>query len=106
MQIPVNFISQFSDQAARVWPERTALIAGSQRWSFAELQQQVLACSLLLSQRGLAAGDRVVLAAPKQLELVVVLLAVARLGAIIVPVHAQLNRRSWRMYCKIVRHRY
>lgn len=91
MQLPVNLISQFSDKAAEVWPERTALIAGNQQLSYAQLQQQVLACSLLLSQLGLTAGDRVVLAAPKQLELVVVLLAVTRLGAIVVPVHAQLK---------------
>ena len=91
MQIPVNFISQFSEKAAAVWPERTAIIAGNQYWSFADLHQQVVACSLLLSQLGLKAGERVVLAAPKQLELVVVLLAVARIGAIVVPVHTQLK---------------
>ncbi len=36
-------------------------------------------------------GDRVVLAAAKQIELVVMLLAAARLGAVVVPVHAQLK---------------
>ncbi|OBP14931.1 acyl-CoA ligase (AMP-forming), exosortase A system-associated [Rheinheimera sp. SA_1] len=89
--MPVNFISQFSEHAAARWPERTALIAGSQQLTFAALHQQVLACSLLLSQRGLKAGERVVLASPKQLELVVMILAVARLGAVVVPVHAQLK---------------
>ncbi|RVU37712.1 acyl-CoA ligase (AMP-forming), exosortase A system-associated [Rheinheimera riviphila] len=84
-------MSQFSEHAAARWPERIALIAGSQQLTFAALHQQVLACSLLLSQRGLKAGERVVLAAPKQLELVVMLLAVARLGAVVVPVHAQLK---------------
>ena len=49
MQIAVNFISQFSDQAATVWPERTAFIAGSQRWSFAELQQRIAKTLTLIS---------------------------------------------------------
>lgn len=87
----VNFIHQFSEVASQRWPHRTALIAGSQRLSFVELHQQVMACCSLLGQLGLKAGDRVVLAAPKQIEFVVVLLAAARIGAIFVPVHPQLK---------------
>lgn len=87
----VNFIHQLSEVASKRWPQRTALIASSQSLSFAELQRQVVACCTLLHQQGLKPGDRVVLAAPKQIEFVVVLLAVSRLGAIVVPVHAQLK---------------
>jgi acyl-CoA ligase (AMP-forming) (exosortase A-associated) len=89
--LPENLICQFSEVSAERWPQRTALISGNHSLSFEMLQRQVLACCALLQDLGLKSGDRVVLAAPKQPELVVMLLAVARLGAIFVPVHTQLK---------------
>ncbi|MBL7497663.1 AMP-binding protein, partial [Frankia sp. CN7] len=70
----------------RAWARRsgdaTALVAGDRRISYAELDAEADDLAAGLATLGLAAGDRVILHLPNRAELVTVLFALARLGAV------------------------
>jgi acyl-CoA synthetase (AMP-forming)/AMP-acid ligase II len=74
-------------------PEGTALIDGNtgRRRSYAELHSRTSALADALHQRGVRHGDRVGLLALNSPEFIEVLLAVAKLGAITVPVNFRLS---------------
>ena len=67
--------------------EATALIQGGRRLSYAELDALVSAVAACLVARGLEPGDRVAVYAPKTIEAVAAMLAVARAGGVLVPVN-------------------
>jgi cyclohexanecarboxylate-CoA ligase len=72
--------------------ERTALIEGDMRLTFRDLVERADALASGLSVLGIAAGDAVAFQLPNWWETVVVLLAVARAGAVgvpILPIHRQ-----------------
>jgi amino acid adenylation domain-containing protein len=66
-------------------PQRTAVWAGSQRLTYAELDLAVQRAAAVLDAAGIGAGTRVALQLPPGPELMVVLLAVLRTGAAYVP---------------------
>jgi acyl-CoA synthetase (AMP-forming)/AMP-acid ligase II len=77
--------------AAARWPDRTAIVlAGeatpSERHTFAGLLGSVDAVAADLAARGVHAGDRVLAQLPNSTDLLVLILAAWRLGAIAVPV--------------------
>ncbi|AEW99325.1 fatty acyl-CoA synthetase [Streptantibioticus cattleyicolor] len=76
--------------AARL-PAKTALVWGERRETFAELDAAVGRTAGALAARGVAKGDRVALFSRNCREFVVVYFALARLGAISVPVNFMLG---------------
>jgi o-succinylbenzoate---CoA ligase len=78
-------------QRALISPDRLALIAGSVRWSFRELDQQVTQMAHRLSALGVGAGDRVALLLRNGAPFVVLVHALGRLGAIVVPFNTRLT---------------
>ncbi|MEU6559840.1 class I adenylate-forming enzyme family protein [Nocardia nova] len=78
--------STLRSTAARV-PDRTALVFGDTRYSYAELDSRVDRVAGLLAERGLRKGDRLALLASSSDRFVVVFYAAHRLGAIFVPVN-------------------
>ena len=68
---------------------RTLLRAGGEELSYAQFTQRVEAAARALAAQGLAAGDRCGVMAPNSSEYVVLFLALARLGAIMVPVNPE-----------------
>jgi 2,3-dihydroxybenzoate-AMP ligase len=70
------------EASAARWPDKTALVAGPRRLSYAELRQQSTRLAARLLGLGLAPCDRVVLQLPNILEFAVVYFALARIGAI------------------------
>ena len=78
-------------QRALLSPERPAVIFGAERWSFAELDRLVAACSARLAAAGVRAGDRVALLARNCGGFVHVAHAVPRLGAALVPLNVRLT---------------
>ena len=76
--------------AART-PDRTALIWRDGTESFAELDDVVNRTANALTQRGVGRGDRVAVLSHNCREFVVVYFALARLGAISVPINFMLN---------------
>lgn len=67
---------------ARTLGERTALVAGERRWSYAELDSRADRLATGLRGLGIAAGDRVVVHLPNVPELLLVSFALFRLGAL------------------------
>ncbi|NGY04049.1 acyl-CoA synthetase [Solimonas terrae] len=76
--------------AARV-PARTALVYGEQRLSFAALDEAVNRTAQALAARGIGCRDHVALLSRNNLSFVVIRFAVARLGAVLVPINFMLN---------------
>ncbi|MGO9392909.1 class I adenylate-forming enzyme family protein [Rhodoblastus sp.] len=72
-------------QSAVAHPSRLALAVGNSRLSYSELLEQVVALSDGLADAGVGAGDHIGVLLPNCAEFVLVLLAGARLGAVIVP---------------------
>ncbi|MBI2307769.1 MAG: acyl--CoA ligase [Rhodocyclales bacterium] len=72
-------------KAAAQSPQKTALFIDGRRFSYAELARDVDALSRGLAAAGLAAGEHVGLVLPNCAPFVVVLLAAARLGLVLVP---------------------
>ena len=74
-----------------VSPNKLALIIDDQRWSYGELNQMVnVACAKLQSE-GIQADDFVAVLLPNSLSYVCLIHALARLGAILVPLNTRLT---------------
>jgi long-chain acyl-CoA synthetase len=69
--------------------EREALVFEGRRWSYRELGAEAARVAAGLALRGIAKGDRVVLYLGNLPEFIVVLYALQRLGAIVVPVNTR-----------------
>ncbi|GAB0149416.1 hypothetical protein McPS_21560 [Marichromatium sp. PS1] len=74
--------------------ERTALIAGDARLSYAALDARVDRLAAALHGRGIALGDRVLVQLPNDLPLVLTTLALLRLGAVPIMVMTALRERE------------
>jgi long-chain acyl-CoA synthetase len=72
-------------------PEKTALVEGDLRLSFAEVWRKALAQAGALTGLGVRPGDRVALMAPNTAEFPVVYYAIAAAGGVVVPVHLLLS---------------
>lgn len=72
-------------------PDKAALIYQDQPLSYSQLNQQVLRLCAYFRQNGLKAGHRVALFAPNGPEYAVILLAIARLGLVVVPLPISLK---------------
>ncbi|HYZ53458.1 MAG TPA: (2,3-dihydroxybenzoyl)adenylate synthase [Streptosporangiaceae bacterium] len=76
---------------AMQWPDRTALMDGNRRWTFADLDATADQLAGALARLGIRRGDRVVLQLPNRAEFVLLWFGLQRLGA--VPVHAMPGHR-------------
>ncbi|MEU0501056.1 acyl-CoA synthetase [Nocardia sp. NPDC005998] len=76
--------------AARV-PEKTALVWRDRRESYAELDAAVNRVAHALAERGVEQGDRIAIYARNSREFVLVYFALARLGAVSVPINFMLK---------------
>ncbi len=74
--------SLFASRAA-VTPERIAVADGTRAISYAELAARAVSCAAALTARGVGPGDRIALLSENRIEVLEVLLAAARLGAIV-----------------------
>lgn len=75
--------------AVRTAPGRTAVVSVQQnrRLTFAEFDQEAAAAAPVLASLGVTRGDRVAIWSPNRIEWLVVFQAIARLGAIAVPLN-------------------
>jgi fatty-acyl-CoA synthase len=76
--------------AARV-PDRPALVDGEVRWTYAELDAATRRTAGALAARGVDRGDRIALVSHNCWQYVVASFALARLGAVLVPVNFMLT---------------
>lgn len=82
---PRSVHALFADAAAR-FPQREALVDGARRWTWVQLEAAARATAAGLRRQGISAGDRVVLLLRNRGEFVIANAALARLGAVAVPV--------------------
>jgi long-chain acyl-CoA synthetase len=76
---------------ARRRPDRTALVEGDLRLTFAEVWRRALAQAGALAGLGVRPGDRVALMAPNTAEFPQAYYAIAAAGGVVVPVHLLLS---------------
>ena len=72
-------------------PARTLVVAGGRTLTYAAAEQRSSALAAALSELGLGAGDRIGINLPNCAEWVVSMLAVAKLGAVLVPLNPGLS---------------
>jgi len=79
-------ITSLLESGASIDPHRTALVCGADRFTYADLVRLSESVAASLHGLGVRRGDRVVLCLENSWEAVVVIFAVARIGAIFVPI--------------------
>ncbi|WP_460370711.1 class I adenylate-forming enzyme family protein, partial [Actinocorallia lasiicapitis] len=90
---PRFLVHDLLDGRAERSPDRPALRFGTGVWSYRELRLRSLACAGWLADRGVRAGDRVLIDAPHAPETVAAVFAASRLGALYVVVSDRLPDR-------------
>jgi long-chain acyl-CoA synthetase len=84
-QTPSDWVSHH----AKATPERPALVDGDVRCSYAELEERVDRMSGALAEAGVEVGDAVATLLPNSWQMVVIILATWRRGAISLPINPQ-----------------
>lgn len=78
-------------QRARLSPHRPALIFDDRAWSYGELNRLVARLCSRLAAAGVEAGQHVAILLPNRVETVGLIHALARLGAVLVPLNTRLT---------------
>jgi 2,3-dihydroxybenzoate-AMP ligase len=81
---------------ANEYPARCALVSGDRRFTYGELASAVNAAAVRMARLGITRNDTVVVQLPNDIEFVVVLLALLRIGAVAVLVPSAL--REYELY--------
>jgi fatty-acyl-CoA synthase len=82
------------DHAADRWPDREALWFEGQRWSFAELCNETNRAAKALMAAGVQAGDHVCLWLGNRPEYLFLFFAIAKVGAVQVPINTRFRTRD------------
>jgi long-chain acyl-CoA synthetase len=80
-------VEQFLRDSAARTPGNTALVAGGKRFTFAELDAASDRLAAMLSRRGVARGDRVVIFMDNCVEAVLAIFATLKAGAVFCPIN-------------------
>ncbi len=78
-------------ERAAVTPQKLALLIGEQRWTYGELDTAVAHLTTFLHHKGICPGQFVAALLPNSLEYVCLIHALARLGAVLVPLNTRLT---------------
>ena len=82
------------DRAAERWPRREALWFEGRRWTFAEQRDEVDRAARALIAAGVAPCDHVCLWLGNRPEFVFLFFAVAKIGAVLVPINTRFRTRD------------
>jgi fatty-acyl-CoA synthase len=80
----------FLERSARVWPDKVAVIYGSQRLSYSEFAAEVAGTARALQASGIEPGDRVAYLMPNLPQLLIAHFAVPLAGGVLVAVNTRL----------------
>ncbi|MGW5720877.1 ATP-dependent acyl-CoA ligase [Amycolatopsis sp. NPDC003865] len=85
----IGTLAQLVTRAARLWPDRTAWVFDhlDQVFTFAEVDRESSRIAAALAERGIGVGDRVAVMLRNQPEFPLTWLALAKIGAQLVPVN-------------------
>lgn len=95
-------------RAARIWPERTALTDAGTNISLTWLQlaRRVESLAVKLVRAGIGPGTAVVVAAPPDMDLVILAHAIFRTGAVFAPVNLKFTSSEIKHYVDLIRHEF
>ena len=82
------------DRAAERWRDREALCFEGRRWSFAALRDEIDRAARALIVAGVGAGDHVCLWLGNRPEHVFLFFAIAKIGAVLVPINTRFRTRD------------
>jgi fatty-acyl-CoA synthase len=85
---------QFLDRSASTHAEKTAVVYGDTRYTYAEMNERIRRLSSALKQAGIGAGDRVAFFVPNIPAMLEGHYGPLRLGAVLVPVNIRLSARE------------
>ncbi|QMW22682.1 long-chain-fatty-acid--CoA ligase [Sandaracinobacteroides saxicola] len=85
-----SLLSEMSETWARETPDKTAIVFGEARWSYAELHARVLRTVAALRASGIGPGDRVGHLGLNHADYVVLMNACFRVGAVLVAINWRL----------------
>jgi fatty-acyl-CoA synthase len=85
--LPVNFLRR----AARLFPDKVAVVDGTRRDTYSTLAARVNRLSNALRQMGIGQGDKVAVLSPNSHRLLEAFFAVPQLGAILTPLNYRLS---------------
>ena len=88
-----NVSGLLTDSVAR-FPERTAIVFGEDRITYAELDSAVNRVANLLVARGVQPGDKVALSCPNLPQFTVIYFGILKAGAAVVPLNVLLKARE------------
>lgn len=80
-------VSRLLDRSIQLWPDKVAVVAGEVTLTYAALQTLSCRFARLLQSMGVAKGQRVALILPNSAQFIVCFFAIARIGAILVPLN-------------------
>ncbi len=86
---PKQTLGSLTAQACARWPDREALVVADRRWTFRELDADVDSVAKGLMAVGVAPGDHVALWMTNRAEWMFVMFAVAKVGAVLVPLNTR-----------------
>lgn len=95
-RVPSVNLGTLIPRHARYRGEHTAVVFGKERLTYARFNRRVNRCANALWHRGVRKGDKVAAVLPNCLELLEVYWAVARIGAVVVPLSPLLRGRGLR----------
>jgi len=87
-------VGDLLDHAAARWPDRTAIVDGDRRHSYAELRHQARQFGSSLIGLGVRPGDRVAIWMPNSAEWVISFFGAVYAGAVVVPLNTALSSRE------------
>jgi fatty-acyl-CoA synthase len=94
MVYPSLTFGQLVDRAAECWPDREALSFEERRWSFAQFRDETDRVARGLIAAGIDPGDHVCLWLVNRPEYLFIFFAVARIGAVLVPINTRFRTRD------------
>lgn len=89
MQVPL-LIDDFLSRAARLYPDKTAIVDGAKRFSYRQYQARVNQLSNALLDLGVGKGDRVCMLSPNSHYFLESFYATSQIGAVLVPLNYRL----------------
>lgn len=87
-------IATILERSADIFPGKTAVVAGTRRLTYLELEQAAARIASGLASRGIGRGDRVALCCPNTADFPAVFFGILKTGASVVPVSTLLARRE------------
>lgn len=95
MQVPL-LIDDFLNRAARLYPDKTAIVDGAKRFKYRQYQARVNQLSSALVDLGVSKGDRVCMLSPNSHYFLESFYATSQIGAVLVPLNYRLIEEDYR----------